>query len=384
MDEIERPDRAARPTPLTWPVGIAGDFRGVLDRRDGELHPLHPHRRRRHRSRPRRRSPPRPRAEREGDAWDARGRGGRAARRRPAPTTTRSCSSPASTTPGAVRLGGAQLRRRRSCSTRWSTWRRRRAARADVDGEPRARRPTPFSAFVFKVQAGMDTAHRDRLAFVRVVLGRLRARHGRHPRRAPASRSPPSTPSTVFGRERDDASTRPTPATSSAWSTPTALRRRATRSTSTRRSSSRRSRRFAPEHFAVAARRGHRQAQAVPQRASSSSTQEGVVQVLRSDRARRPGAGARRGRADAVRGGASTGWSTSSARPIELDRLPYSWPGAPTRRRRRRSSTAARRRGAAAHRRRAARAVQRQVGAAGAAKENNPELTLEPLVAAQL
>src|ERR687893_3114488 len=34
MDEItER--TGLTPTPLTWPVGIAGDFRGVLDRRDG-------------------------------------------------------------------------------------------------------------------------------------------------------------------------------------------------------------------------------------------------------------------------------------------------------------------------------------------------------------
>ena len=34
MDEItER--TGLTPTPLTWPVGIAGDFRGVLDRADG-------------------------------------------------------------------------------------------------------------------------------------------------------------------------------------------------------------------------------------------------------------------------------------------------------------------------------------------------------------
>ena len=34
MDEIQ--DRTGlTPTPLTWPVGIAGDFRGVLDRSDG-------------------------------------------------------------------------------------------------------------------------------------------------------------------------------------------------------------------------------------------------------------------------------------------------------------------------------------------------------------
>src|SRR5699024_6217295 len=39
-----------------------------------------------------------------------------------------------------------------------------------VSGDPRE--PTdPFSAVVFKVQAGMDAAHRDRLAFMRVVSG---------------------------------------------------------------------------------------------------------------------------------------------------------------------------------------------------------------------
>ncbi|MCB0944196.1 MAG: peptide chain release factor 3, partial [Mycobacterium sp.] len=29
----------------------------------------------------------------------------------------------------------------------------------------------PFSAFVFKVQAGMDSAHRDRIAYARVCSG---------------------------------------------------------------------------------------------------------------------------------------------------------------------------------------------------------------------
>lgn len=43
-------------------------------------------------------------------------------------------------------------------------------ARPDSDGELRPV-DAPFSGFVFKVQAGMDTAHRDRLAFVRVCSG---------------------------------------------------------------------------------------------------------------------------------------------------------------------------------------------------------------------
>ena len=35
MDEIYR-DIGLQPTPLTWPVGIAGDFKGVLERRTGD------------------------------------------------------------------------------------------------------------------------------------------------------------------------------------------------------------------------------------------------------------------------------------------------------------------------------------------------------------
>ncbi|CAN7340848.1 peptide chain release factor 3 [Terrabacter sp. LjRoot27] len=45
-------------------------------------------------------------------------------------------------------------------------------ARPDRSGDPRAV-SAPFSGFVFKIQAGMDKAHRDRLAFVRVCSGRF-------------------------------------------------------------------------------------------------------------------------------------------------------------------------------------------------------------------
>jgi peptide chain release factor 3 len=44
--------------------------------------------------------------------------------------------------------------------------------RLDVDGAAR-KLDDPFSAFVFKVQANMDPAHRDRVAFVRVCSGRF-------------------------------------------------------------------------------------------------------------------------------------------------------------------------------------------------------------------
>ena len=36
LDEIQK-RIGLRPTPLTWPVGIAGDFKGVLDRRTGNF-----------------------------------------------------------------------------------------------------------------------------------------------------------------------------------------------------------------------------------------------------------------------------------------------------------------------------------------------------------
>jgi peptide chain release factor 3 len=44
--------------------------------------------------------------------------------------------------------------------------------RPDVHGEQR-RLDDPFSAFVFKVQANMDPSHRDRIAFVRLCSGRF-------------------------------------------------------------------------------------------------------------------------------------------------------------------------------------------------------------------
>ena len=44
--------------------------------------------------------------------------------------------------------------------------------RASVDGDERPVE-APFAGLVFKVQANMDPAHRDRVAFVRVCSGRF-------------------------------------------------------------------------------------------------------------------------------------------------------------------------------------------------------------------
>ena len=50
--------------------------------------------------------------------------------------------------------------------------------RLDRDDEPRAL-DSPFSAFVFKVQANMDPSHRDRIAFARICSGKFERGHER-------------------------------------------------------------------------------------------------------------------------------------------------------------------------------------------------------------
>lgn len=78
-------------------------------------------------------------------------------------------------------------------------------SRADVGGTPRDT-TDPFSAVVFKVQAGMDAAHRDRLAFMRIVSGEFE--RGMVVTHAQTGR-PFATKYalTVFGRERSTVDT---------------------------------------------------------------------------------------------------------------------------------------------------------------------------------
>ncbi|MGE3621237.1 MAG: peptide chain release factor 3 [Acidimicrobiia bacterium] len=73
--------------------------------------------------------------------------------------------------------------------------------RDDLEGHPRGL-DAPFSAFVFKVQANMDPSHRDRIAFVRICSGRFErgmvVTHG--PTGKPFSTKYAAS---VFGQERD-------------------------------------------------------------------------------------------------------------------------------------------------------------------------------------
>ena len=41
LDHLTRRARACRRSPLTWPVGIPGDFRGVIDRARRYVPPVH-------------------------------------------------------------------------------------------------------------------------------------------------------------------------------------------------------------------------------------------------------------------------------------------------------------------------------------------------------
>ncbi|MCW2706200.1 MAG: peptide chain release factor 3 [Frankiales bacterium] len=166
MDEVFA-KTGLKPTPLTWPVGIAGDFRGVLDRRTGgftqftrtaggatlaveqamtasEAAAAHP------------------------DVWStaveesellASDDGDHSQEGYLAHETT-----PVLFAAAVLNFGVRQL------LDTLVEIAPPPGSREDESGKPRPV-GAPFSGFVFKVQAGMDSAHRDRLAYIRVCSG---------------------------------------------------------------------------------------------------------------------------------------------------------------------------------------------------------------------
>jgi peptide chain release factor 3 len=168
LDEIEQ-QIGLRPTPATWPVGLSGDFRGVIDRRNGEFTRF---------TRtvrgtaiaPEELVPAERAAVDEGAAWshaqdecgllDAIG---------------------ADVDPASFLAGESTPVFVGSALTNFGV---RHVLDAIVDLAPSAE-PRPdvkdevrpldsdCSAFVFKVQANMDRSHRDRIAFVRICSGRF-------------------------------------------------------------------------------------------------------------------------------------------------------------------------------------------------------------------
>jgi len=168
LDEIEQ-RIGLRPTPVNWPVGIAGDFRGLIERATGEYTAYT-------------RMPGGAEKARE-EHFDAAGALNRegavyeAAREElellaeiGAEVDMESFlageSSPVLFGAALPNFGVRRLLDA-MCSLAPAP-----KPRASVEGD---KRPVdaPFSGLVFKVQANMDPAHRDRVAFVRVCSGRF-------------------------------------------------------------------------------------------------------------------------------------------------------------------------------------------------------------------
>lgn len=168
LDEIEQ-RIGLRCTPLTWPVGLAGHFNGVVDCRDGSMVRFE-------------RSPggTSVAAEERLDPAAAEARFGEDWRRATEELELLTLSDAqhdqaefeaATTTPvlfgaAVVNFGVRQL------LDVLVDHAPAPAPRPDVTGEPRGM-DAPFSGFVFKIQANMNPAHRDQIAFVRVCSGRF-------------------------------------------------------------------------------------------------------------------------------------------------------------------------------------------------------------------
>ncbi|MCV7316142.1 peptide chain release factor 3 [Mycolicibacillus parakoreensis] len=156
-----------RPTPLTWPVGIAGDFHGVLDRRSGQF------------IRFTRTAGGATAAPEEhlgaddahaaaGADWDTAVEESELLSADGADHHLQAfldcAATPVLFTSAALNFGVNQLL---DVLTELAP---SPSGTLDADGVRRDV-DAPFSAFVFKVQAGMNTAHRDRIAYARVYSG---------------------------------------------------------------------------------------------------------------------------------------------------------------------------------------------------------------------
>jgi peptide chain release factor 3 len=168
LDEIEE-QIGLRPTPATWPVGLSGDFRGVIDRRTGEFTRF---------TRtvrgtaiaPEELIDPERAATEEGGAWDhaldESGLLDAVEADVDEPSFLAGESTPVFVGSALTNFG---VRHVLDAIVDLAP---APSARLDIKDEPRAL-DGDCSAFVFKVQANMDRSHRDRIAFVRICSGRF-------------------------------------------------------------------------------------------------------------------------------------------------------------------------------------------------------------------
>ncbi|HEV2770133.1 MAG TPA: GTP-binding protein, partial [Solirubrobacteraceae bacterium] len=157
------------PTAATWPVGVPGDFRGVVDRSTGAFHRF---------TRTAGGATEAPEevldAEqahaREGEAWQVAEEELELLAAAGAPLDLDRFATGACTPVffgSAVSNFGVALLLEALENIAPPP-----RERPDIDGRPR-RLDEPFSALVFKVQANMDPRHRDRVAFLRICSGRF-------------------------------------------------------------------------------------------------------------------------------------------------------------------------------------------------------------------
>ena len=168
LDEVEK-QIGLRPTPATWPVGIPGDFRGVIDRRTNEF--IRFTRTARGGSAAPEEIVPNDRAAaEEGPAWQAALEGCALLSEIGANVDLESFLA-GETTPvfvgSALTNFGVRMLLDAVIDLAPAA-----VARQNLAGEPQPL-DNEFSAFVFKIQANMDPSHRDRIAFVRVLSGRF-------------------------------------------------------------------------------------------------------------------------------------------------------------------------------------------------------------------
>ncbi len=197
LDEIEE-TLVVEPTPVTWPVGIPGDFRGVIHRGTNEYTRF---------ERTARGSTMAPetlvsaeQAEIDDGEWWTQAREEadllNELGRNPDPKTFLAGESTPVFFGSALTNFGVRFLLDGVVDLVPSP-----APRLMADGERRSL-DAPFSGLVFKVQAGMDKAHRDRIAFVRVCSGRfergITAIAGRTGRQFSTKYA-----QTMFGQDRD-------------------------------------------------------------------------------------------------------------------------------------------------------------------------------------
>ncbi|NCU87116.1 MAG: GTP-binding protein, partial [Actinobacteria bacterium] len=168
LDEVEK-QIGLRPTPATWPVGIPGDFRGVIDRRTNEF--IRFTRTARGGSAAPEEIVPNDRAAtEEGPAWQTALEGCALLNEIGANVDLDSFLA-GETTPvfvgSALTNFGVRMLLDAVIDLAPAA-----VARQNLAGEPQEL-DKEFSAFVFKIQANMNPRHRDLLAFARVCTGRF-------------------------------------------------------------------------------------------------------------------------------------------------------------------------------------------------------------------